>query len=150
MVAIIICDTREQKNQRILQYFEDHEIPYIKKKLETGDYIDSEKPGIVVERKQNLGELLKNMCSRDKTRFWNEIRRAHESGVRFIVLCEHGGSYKEIKDVAGYKDKHSKASGRHLMNQMYRAKIAYGVEFIFCSKKSTGRMILEILGRAND
>lgn len=143
---MIICDTREQKNERILQYFESHKIPYIEQKLETGDYMDSEKMDITIDRKQNLGELIHNMCSHDKIRFWDEIRRAHEAGIRFIILCEHGGSYKDIKDVAGYKDKHSKVPGRALMNQMYRAQIAYGVELLFCDKRSTGRRIVELLG----
>lgn len=146
MIDIIICDTREQKNQKILEYFKAHNILYIEQKLETGDYMDSEKMDITIDRKQNLGELLHNMCSHDKIRFWDEIRRAHETGIRFIILCEHGENYKDIKDVARYKDKHSKVSGRHLMNQMYRTQIAYGVEFVFCDKRSTGRRILELLG----
>lgn len=143
---MIICDTREQKNQRILQYFDSHNIPYIEQKLETGDYMDSEKMDITIDRKQNLGELLKNMCTRDKGRFWREIRRASEERIRFIVLCEHGGIYKGIKDVSKYRDRHSKVPGRALMNEMYRAEISFGVEFLFCDKRSTGRRIAELLG----
>ena len=144
---MIICDTRKQKNQRILQYFEDHNIPYIEQALKTGDYMNPDRTDIVIERKKDLGELLKNMCSPDKRRFRDEIRRARNEGIRFIVLCEHGGNYKELKDVSQYKSKHSKVSGRTLMNEMYRAQIAYGVEFLFCDKRSTGRIIAEILGR---
>ena len=144
---MIICDTREQKNQRILQYFEDNNIPYIEQALKTGDYMNPDRTDIVIERKKDLGELLKNMCSPDKRRFRDEIRRARNEGIRFIVLCEHGGNYKELKDVSQYKSKHSKVSGRTLMNEMYRAQIAYGVEFLFCDKRSTGRIIAEILGR---
>lgn len=143
---MIICDTREKKNQRILDYFKSHHIPYIEQMLETGDYMDSERIDITIDRKQNLGELLRNMCSPDKSRFWREIRRANKDGMRFIILCEHGDSYKEIKDVAGYKDKYSKVSGRELMERMYAAHIAYGVEFLFCDKRSTGRRIIELLG----
>lgn len=143
---MILCDTREKKNQMILQYFEDHKILYIEQMLETGDYMESERMDITIDRKQNLGELLHNMCSSDKSRFWREIRRAHRDGLRFIILCEHGGSYRDIKDVAGYKDKYSKVSGRELMKRMYEAQIAYGVEFKFCDKRSTGRMIVELLG----
>lgn len=118
----------------------------MEQKLDTGDYMDSERMDITIDRKQDLGELLHNMCSRDKRRFWDEIRRAHEAGIRFIILCEHGGNYKDIKDVAGYRDRHSRVPGRALMDQMYRAQIAYGVEFRFCDKRSTGRRIAELLG----
>lgn len=144
--CLIICDTREKKNQRILEYFSSHNIPYAERALETGDYMDSEKMDITVDRKQDLGELLKNMCSQDKSRFWREIRRAAKEGIRFIILCEHGGSYKEIKDVARYKDRYSKVTGRELMDRMYKAHIAYGVEFLFCDKRNTGKRIVELLG----
>ena len=146
---MIICDTREKANQKILQYFETHKIPYIEQKLETGDYMASEKMDITIDRKKNLGELLKNMCSSDKSRFWREIRRSQKEGIKFIILCEHSGRYKTIKDVAEYKDKYSKVSGRELMNRMYAAHIAYGVEFLFCDKRSTGRKIVELLGCGN-
>lgn len=144
--GMVICDTREQKNQGILQYFEAHGIPYMERKLETGDYMCPEKPGCAVDRKQDLDELLKNLCSDDKSRFWREIRRAHRDGLRLVILCEHGGKMKRIEDVAGFRSKYSKVTGRELMERMYRVHIAYGVEFLFCDKRSTGRRILEILG----
>lgn len=146
MEVIIICDTREQKNQKILQYFDRQGIPYTKQKLETGDYMNSEKPDVLVERKQNLGELLKNLCTADQVRFKAEIRRAHKKGARFIILCEHGGRYKDIKDVAKYKDRFCRVPGRTLMEEMYKVKIGFDVEFLFCDKWNTGRKIAEVLG----
>ncbi len=143
---MIICDTREKENKRVLRYFEAHKIPYIEKKLDTGDYMVSERMDITIDRKKNLGELLKNMCSPDKSRFWREIRRSQKEGIKFIILCEHGGPYKTIKDVVGYKDKYSKVSGRELMNRMYAAHMAYDVEFLFCDKRSTAKKIVELLG----
>lgn len=142
---MIICDTREKANYRILQYFKKHKIPYIERKLDTGDYMDSGRMDITIDRKQNLGELLRNMCSPDKSRFWREIRRSQKEGIKFIILCEHGGKYKCIQDVAAYRDKYSKVSGRELMERMYAAHIAYGVEFLFCDKRSTGKRIVELL-----
>ncbi len=144
---MIVCDTRERKNECILKYFEENEIPYIQKKLDVGDYMDSERMDVSIDRKRNLGELVKNMLSHDKIRFWKEIRRASRAGIRLIVLCEHGEGYKRMEDVSKYKDRHSKASGRSLMNEMQRAKIAYGVEFLFCDRVSAGRRILELLSQ---
>ncbi len=147
---MIICDTREKANQRILRYLEAHRIPFVERKLDTGDYMESERMDITIDRKKDLGELLKNMCSSDKSRFWREIRRSRQEGIKFIILCEHGGPYKTIEDVAGYKDRYSKVSGRELMERMYAAHIAYGVEFLFCDKRSTGKRIVEILGAGHD
>ena len=33
-----------------------------------------------------------------------------------------------------------------LMERMYRVHIAYGVDFLFCDKRATGRRIAELLG----
>ena len=141
----ILCDTREKANFRVIKYFEEREIPYIKQCLETGDYMDSERMDVTVDRKKDLDELLKNMFSPDKSRFWREIRRAKKQGIRFVILCEHGGPYKSIKDVANFKSKYSRVTGKQLMEKMYSTHIAYGVEFFFCDKRSTGKRIIEVL-----
>lgn len=143
---MIICDTREKANQNILAYFDKLGIEYKVKKLDTGDYMDSEKMDITIDRKRNLGELLTNLCSKDDNRFWREVRRSKEQKIKMIVLCEHGGKIKSIRDVASWKSKYSKVTGRQLMEEIYKVHIAYGVEFLFCDKRSTGRRILELLG----
>lgn len=142
---MILCDTREKRNQHILDYFQRRGIPFEERKLETGDYMDSDRMDLTIDRKRNLSELLHNMCSPDKSRFWREVRRSKQEGIRFIILCEQGGKYKSIRDVAEYRDKYSLVSGRELMERMYAAHIAYGVEFLFCDKRSTGRRIIELL-----
>lgn len=101
---------------------------------------------ITIDRKQNLQELLNNMKTKDNSRFWKEIRRSKKEGIKMIILCEHGGKIHSIKDVATWKSKYSKVTGRQLMEEMYRAHISYGVEFLFCDKRSTGRRIAELLG----
>ena len=143
---MIICVTREKANQNILAYFDKLGIEYKVKKLDTGDYMDSEKMDITIDRKRNLGELLTNLCSKDDNRFWREVRRSKEQKIKMIVLCEHGGKIKSIRDVASWKSKYSKVTGRQLMEEIYKVHIAYGVEFLFCDKRSTGRRILELLG----
>jgi len=139
-------DTREKKWNHIEDYFKRHNIEYETKMLDVADYVLSGKPRLVIDRKQNLQECCKNLCSSDSNRFWREIRRSKESGIKMIVLIEHGGSYKSIKDVANWKNKYSKISGRKLMEEMYRVHISYGIEWLFCSKRSTGKRIVELLG----
>jgi ERCC4-type nuclease len=141
----IICDTREKANQKVIEYFMSREIPFVVRKLDTGDYMDSERMDITIDRKKDLNELMKNMCSPDSSRFWREIRRSKEENIRFIILCEHGGQYKSIKDVARFWSKYSRVTGRQLMDKMYKAHISYGVEFLFCDKRQTGKRIVELL-----
>ena len=142
-----IFDSREKKNDHVKAYFDRHGIAYRVEKLDVGDYM-TENGKVSVDRKQNLSELATNLMNRaDKSRFWREVRRAREQGIKLIVLCEHGGKVKDIKDVAEWSSPYSPVSGRALMEEIYKCHISYGVEFLFCSKRSTGRLIHDILYR---
>lgn len=147
---MIICDTREKKNRHIIQYFEQREIPYKIAKLDTGDYMDSESNRITIDRKQNLDELCGNLFSPDRSRFWREVRRAKSEGIKMIVLIEQGGMIKTLKDVPKWRGKYTKVSGYSLYNEICRCHIAYGVEFLFCDKRSTGKRIAELLAKGAD
>jgi len=142
---MIICDTREKKNQHILDYFRKHGIEYSVLKLDTGDYMDSSRKNLTIDRKRSLDEICGNLFSPDRSRFWREVRRSKEERIKMIVLIEHGGTIKSLNDVPKWKSKYSKVSGYSLYNEMCRCHIAYDVEFLFCDKRSTGRRIVEIL-----
>lgn len=146
-----IFDTRERKNEHIKAYFEKHCIEYEIRKLDVGDYQIEGKPQISVDRKRNLAELSKNlMNAKDHSRFWKEVRRARDQKIKLFVLVEHGGQIKSIEDVAKWTDKYSGVSGRALMDEIYRVHISYGINFLFCDKRSTARRIIEILEGKND
>ena len=141
---MIICDTREKKNAHILRYFTENGIEYEEHKLDVGDYMDPDNPHLSIDRKQNLDEVCGNLCTANN-RFWREVRRARESGIKLIVLIEHGGAVHNIEDVKQWKSKFSRVTGRRLAEEMYKVHIAYHVEFLFCDKRSTGRRIYEII-----
>lgn len=143
---MIIVDTREKKWKHIEDYFKLHNIDYCEKKLDIADYMLTDNPGIVIDRKQNLQECCQNLCSPDSSRFWKEIRRSKAVGIKMIILVEHGGCYKTIKDVVKWKSKYCNVSGRWVAEEMYRTHMAYSVEWLFCSKRSTGKRIVELLG----
>lgn len=143
----IICDTREKKNGHILEYFRMVGVEYEVKKLDTADYMKVGNDKVVIDRKQNLDELARNLTNKsDKSRFWKEVRRSFRDKTKMIVLCEHSRNITCIDDVANWHSKFSPVSGRSLMDEIYRVHIAYGIEFIFCSKADTGKRILELLG----
>lgn len=147
----IIVDTREKKHSHILSYFITHDVDYVEHKLDVADYQIEGNEDLVIDRKQNLDELAKNLMNKtDHSRFWKEVRRAKEQGIKMIVLCEHGGQIKSIPDVSKWQSRYTTVSGRALMDEIYRVHIAYGVEFLFCSKRSTGKRILELLGWRNE
>ena len=145
MIAMLICDSRERKNEHILRYFDRHGIDYEIRKLDVGDYMLEGNDTISVDRKASVDELASNMLNRaDHARFLREAKRAADSGVKLIVLLETS-KYKSIPDLREWRSKYSGISGRALMDAVYKTHIAYGVEFLFCPKISTGRRILEIL-----
>lgn len=147
----IIIDSRERKFDHIKAYFDKHGIDYEIRKLSVGDYQIDGSPQITVDRKRNLQEICHNLTNpSDKSRFWKEVRRSRERGVKLVVLIEHGGKIKSIQDVAKWNDKYSGVSGRTLMEEMYRVHVAYSVEFIFCSKRQTAKKIIEILSQNID
>lgn len=146
---MIVCDTREKKNAHILQYFDQHGIEYAIRKLDTGDYMSTSRDRLTIDRKQDLSEICGNLCSPDKSRFWREVRRAKAERVKMIVLIEQGGAFKTLKDVPQWRGKYTRVTGYQLYNEMCRCSIAYGVEFLFCDKRSTGRKIAELLGEAD-
>ena len=143
---MIICDSREKKNAHILRYFDRNGIDYKIKKMDVADYQIEGRDKLVIDRKQNLDELASNLTNpKDKGRFWREVRRAHASGIKMVVLCEHGKGVKSIPDVVNWSSKYSPVTGRILQEKIYQCHISYGVEFLFCRKSETAAKIIELL-----
>lgn len=156
---MIICDSREKKNSHILHYFDKNKIPYKITLMAIADYMLDSKHYIVIDRKQNLEEVCRNLTYKGKTkkenggkpipsdvaRFWREVRRAYANGVKMVVLVEHGEGIRTINDVATWGGSRSGITGRQLIDEMDRVATAYGVEWQFCTKAETPRKILEIL-----
>lgn len=142
----VIIDSREKKCDHVKAWFDKNGIEYEVKKLDVGDYQIDGQTAISVDRKRNLQELSRNLMNRkDHSRFFKEVRRSREQGIKLYILCEHGGKIKSIQDVSQWHDKYSGVDGRHLMDEIYRVHISYGVEFVFCKKSQTAAKIIEIL-----
>ena len=140
----LTVDSREKKNAHILAWFDKNGIEYEVKKLDVGDYmIDG--GAISVDTKRSIDELSTNMLNRaDHARFWREVRRAKDTGIKLIILIE-SNKYKDIPSLIGWKSKYSGVNGRSLIDAIYCTHISYGVDFLFCNKRSTGKRIVELL-----
>lgn len=159
----IQIDSREKERaiKSIVSYFDENGVKHFTSKLYVGDYCNLENPLLCVDRKQNLQELCGNVCQQHE-RFRNEIIRANENGIKIVFLCEHGGSIKELEDVIFWNNPRSTVrkkvngrwtevptkamTGQRLYKVLSTIKKKYGVEFLFCDKRETGRRIVEILG----
>ena len=144
---VLSDETKEKVTELSFQYRLNRD-PKPKLRKEVSDRLLREIK-ISVDTKQDLEELSKNLMNRsDHSRFWKEVRKAKEHGIKLIILCEHGGQIKSIPDVAKWHSKYSPVSGRALMEEIYRVHISYGVDFVFCDKRRTGKEIIELLGGA--
>lgn len=135
----------QSKDKHISCYFDRHGIEWEVKTLDVGDYMIDGNETISIDRKASIDELSTNMLNRaDHARFWREVRRAKDTGIKLVILIE-SNKYTDIPSLIDWKSKYSGVNGRSLIDAIYRAHISYGVEFIFCRKRATGRRIVELL-----
>ena len=149
----ILVDSREKPAaiRQILATFGRRGIEYEIRALPVGDYMEEGKPGLGIDRKRTLSELAQNLLSPDRARFYREVKRARASGVRLIILCEHGHGIANIQDVGKWRNPYGRVTGTGLREAIYRCAIGYGVEFLFCERRQTGNRIIELLtGEGND
>lgn len=163
----IQVDSREHQHaiQDILAEFDKQGVKHYTSKLYCGDYMSLDNPRLVIDRKQNLHELCGNVCQQHE-RFRAEMQRAKENGIKIIFLCEHGQNIKALDDVLWWTNpreiyrekvkgvwvtKHRKVmQGDTLYKILNTMQNRYGVEFLFCEKKDTGKRIIELLRGGND
>ena len=144
---VLLEDTRnkEGKHKNVHEYCRRKGLEIVRKKLDVGDYMLPD-GNISVDTKEHLDELARNLMNRsDRSRFWREVRRARETGIVLIVLCEHGNPIRTINDVPKWKSRYSQIHGRRLLDEMIRLEMSYGIRWVFCDKRSTGKRIIELL-----
>ena len=104
---VILADTREKKNNHILNYLDKQGIDHKSKKLDFGDYsfmLPANKElginrdiyfsnSISVERKSNLEEVSNNFTHK-RAQFENELIRSR--GSKLILLVEDQQGYQNI------------------------------------------------------
>lgn len=143
---MMVIDSREKSIEHIERYFKEHNIEYHIEKLDTGDYMNTDNRDVIVDRKRSLDECAQNLYSADSSRFWRELRRAHESRIKLIFLVEHGNGINCFDDVIAWNSKYSaKVTGKQVANEMFKTHVAYGVDWLFCQRQNTAQRILELL-----
>ena len=148
----IIVDTREKPRAivRILAEFDRQGVTVVRRALNFADYWNPARPGVIIDRKQNLIEVAGNVVQ-GRARFVREIDRCNRAGCHLVVLVEHGNSVRQLEDVIRWKNPRLResplaVSGDRLFRIMKAMALHYGIEWQFCNKQSTGKRILQILG----
>ena len=154
MSKLLLIDTREKPKaiENILATFEAEDVPIARTKLLFGDYADYNRPGIVVDRKQNIAELAKNVTV-ERARFIAELERAKAANARLVILVEQNRykdrdkwvSVKDISDLMLWSNPHTKIRGEKVFRVLSELIYKYNISVIFCDKRVTGKRILEII-----
>lgn len=146
MNNLIICDTREKGNKKILEYFDKVEQDYIISKLESGDYMLYKNYITIIDKKDGLLELAGNLChTKEHERIKREIARARELGCENFIFLIQDNKIKSLEDIKNWSSPHTKVKGEILLKIMSTMKERYGVRFMICEKKKMGEMIINLL-----
>lgn len=151
---MILIDTREKPKaiERIIDYFQQNNIDYDRSKLFFGDYMEYNRPSLVIDRKQNIAELAKN-CTTDHERFRRELERVQRAGAELVVLVEQNTytdrgeriHVKSIEDLLLWSSPHTMVRGEKVYRVLKSWTAKYPVRVEFCNKRSTGKRIVNIL-----
>lgn len=151
---LLIVDSREKPKAigRTLKYFEAKGIQYEVSKMLFGDYMEYSRPGLVIDRKQNVAELAKN-CTSEHERFRRELERVKRTGSKMVILVEQNsftdrGEKKRIRtieDLMTWSSPHTIVKGEKVYRVLRSWMAKYPIRVEFCDKRSTGKRIIEIL-----
>ena len=154
MSKLLLIDTREKPKaiEGILKTFETEGIPYTRTKLLFGDYADYNRPHIVIDRKQSIQELAKNVTV-ERDRFVAELERAKAADAHLFILVEQirykdrdrWVPVKDISDLMLWSNPHTKIRGEKVFRVLSELIYKYDISVVFCDKRTTGKKILEII-----
>lgn len=150
----LLVDSREHQKRikRLLETFDEAGIEHESTKLLFGDYMDYNRPGLVIDRKQNIAELAKN-CTVEAERFKRELERAQRANSRLVILVEQNrykdrDEWKHVEDISDlmlWSSPHTKIRGEKVFRVLSGWINKYNISVVFCDKRQTGHKILEIL-----
>lgn len=167
---VILIDNREQRNMHLLNDLQKIGIAWkpctlkycdytfmVPKNEELEIYQDFCFSGIsAIERKASLTEIAGNFC-KGRIRFETEFAKANEDGCKVTLLIENEKARakmvlrKELDKLNGFdlEKKYSKTwrsdfKGESMIGSIKAFKERYSFDLIFCNKKKTADMMLEV------
>jgi S-adenosylmethionine:tRNA-ribosyltransferase-isomerase (queuine synthetase) len=144
---IIEMDTRNQKDKYVTDYFDKHNIKWIRNKLYSGDVKLLNDTKVIIDLKANLEEIAHNLCNtQEHLRIHKEIDRAREIQCEQFIFLIKNDKIKSMEDLKKWTSKRTKVKGETLLKIMATMKERYNVRFIICNKKDIGKKIIELLG----
>lgn len=167
---IILEDTRNKPGKHDLKnvWFEENGIEVRRTKLYTGDYTLPANQSICIDTKENIQELVMDICGKQHERFRRECEKAKEAGIELIILVENRGqeiyhtgiwnpTITDLSELHKWKNPRlflrkggkqlypTATKGITLQKACYTMQKKYGVKFLFCKPQESGKKIIELL-----
>lgn len=152
----VICDTREQCNQHIIQFLHANGIATESRKLDFGDYSfevggKSFERSCVVERKGSVDELFGNFI-RDQERILKELETAAKNAQHMELILEGVTSEAELKayEIPEKQIISQNRKVKRIGETVYfalrslRSGNRCGLQVSFVKKEDTAKKLLEI------
>lgn len=146
----IQIDSREKARaiKKVLAEFDDQSIKYFVSKMYIGDYQALENPLVLVDRKQNIAEIAQNATS-GHARFKRELVRLDQIGGKMYILIEQdkidGKTINGLEDIILWAPRYGEILGDRIYRVLKSWQNKHNVEYVFCSKKDTGKEIIRLL-----
>ena len=197
---IIFEDMGQKEDKHIVknQWFYENGIEVVRAPLPVGDYIIANdkamdvlerkkkrgnKPkkmdflgtySVAVDTKENIGEIINNICGKAHGRFRDECILAQNNGIQLYILVENEDGVTCIDDLYRWQNprlyrynkikymhnlgkwQHIKlpqkppTKGETLAKAMVTMEKEYGARFIFCHPKEAGAKVVELLEGGHD
>jgi len=151
----IVCDTREQENKHIIEYFDKKKINYRSEGLKVGDYtaciIANEETAalgitrdtyfndvVVIERKANIEEIANNFTNKadklSRERLEREFLKIHKSGAKLILIIENN---RALEDIINW-NYNSKYNNKSLYSSLKSFEARFNINLKFIDKAYSG------------
>lgn len=143
---IIIVDTREQVNGKLVERLTTLGHPYRREALASADYMVEYRLQdgsicrlpVAIERKMSLDELAACLTTQ-RDRFQRELERLAEDGIKTYLLVEKS-SWEDVYN-GRYRSKMSPAS---LLGSILWWMVHFDLRIIMCKVGTTGKLIGDI------
>lgn len=149
---LIVCDTRQQKDNYITKYFDKNGIQWIRDNLPSADYMRIRWNGgfvkdytTLIDTKKDVLEIVGNLChTSEHERIKRELERAKELGCENFIFLICDDKITRVSDLQTWANPHTKIKGQTLIKIMVTMTQKYGCRFIFTSRKNAGAKIIEL------
>ena len=140
---IIQCDSREQKNQEVIDYFNMTGQRYFVSKVAGADYINFKRPKVAIDLKASLLELATNL-TREHDRFKREMEVVQKDmQCDLVVLIRE--PLQSLEDVKNWSSNRTRLGGEQLYKIMKTMQERYGILWRFCTREGAGKKIIDII-----